>query len=115
MSAILQPTRPAMAPDAVRVACVALGVTCLAAVPAGWAPVQFSIATVFLFAGPHNWIEARYFLARLPGRWGRSRPFFALSIGGALALACAYTVLPAAGRALTLGDDGWAAAVAAWN
>jgi hypothetical protein len=104
-----------VAPDALRVACAALGVAILSAALAGWAPVQFSIATVFLFAGPHNWIEARYFLARLPGRWGRSRPFFALSIGGAVALAASYAALPAAARALTLGDDGWAAAVAAWN
>jgi len=41
-----------------------------AALLAGWAPLGFSIVTVFLFAGPHNWIEGRYFLERLPARWG---------------------------------------------
>ena len=28
------------------------------------APLKFSIATVFLFAVPHNWIEARYLVTR---------------------------------------------------
>ena len=45
-----------------------------AALLAGWAPLGFSIVTVFLFAGPHNWIELRYFLTRTPARWGRLRP-----------------------------------------
>jgi hypothetical protein len=30
---------------------------------AGLAPLGFSIVTVFLFAGPHNWMEARFFLS----------------------------------------------------
>ena len=29
---------------------------------ATWLPLQVSIVTVFLFAGPHNWFELRYFL-----------------------------------------------------
>jgi len=33
---------------------------------AGWAPLSFSIVTVFLFAGPHNWLEFRYLLTRMP-------------------------------------------------
>jgi hypothetical protein len=51
-------------------ASVALGLALSSAAFAGLAPRAFSIATVFLFAGPHNWIEDRYFLSRLPGRWG---------------------------------------------
>jgi hypothetical protein len=31
-----------------------------------WKPLQLSIITVFLFAGPHNWMEFRYFLSRMP-------------------------------------------------
>ena len=50
-----------------------LALACAAALLAGWLPLGFSIVTVFLFAGPHNWIEARYFLTRLPARWGRLR------------------------------------------
>src|SRR3954470_15490704 len=94
---------------------VTLMLALLALLLAGWVPVWFSIATVFLFAGPHNWIEARYFLARLPGRWGRSRAFFALSIGSAFGLAVLYATIPALGNGLRLGDEGWSAAVAAWN
>src|SRR5438067_4280991 len=48
---------------------VALLLMVSAATLAAAVPLQFSIATVFLFAGPHNWIEARYFLARTPARW----------------------------------------------
>lgn len=101
--------------DAARVAAVALACAAAAAALAGLAPVWFSIATVFLFAGPHNWVEARYFLARLPGRWGRSRAFFSLAIGGALALAAGYALVPALGSGLRLGAEGWSAAVAAWS
>lgn len=43
---------------------------------AGLLPLQISIVTVFLFAGPHNWFELRYFITRLPVRFGRSRTFF---------------------------------------
>src|SRR5690242_12173640 len=53
---------------------------------AGWAPLGFSIVTVFLFAGPHNWIEARYFLSRLPARWGKLRVYFGLAFAGIFGL-----------------------------
>ena len=45
-------------------------------------PLQVSIVTVFLFAGPHNWFEFRYFLMRLPVRFGRSRNFFVTAFAG---------------------------------
>src|SRR5437763_1362641 len=45
-------------------ALAALAVACLSAVLAGWLPLGFSIVTVFLFAGPHNWLELRYFMGR---------------------------------------------------
>ena len=54
-------------------AAVTLLLAAAAALLAGWAPLGFSIVTVFLFAGPHNWIEFRYFLSRMPARWGRLR------------------------------------------
>lgn len=57
-------------------AIVTLALMAAAALLAGWAPLGFSIVTVFLFAGPHNWIELRYFMARLPGRLGPLRGFF---------------------------------------
>ncbi|HEY9676385.1 MAG TPA: hypothetical protein V6C76_00120 [Drouetiella sp.] len=54
------------------------------------APIALSIATVFLFAGPHNWIEARYFLSRLPARFGKYKPFFAWSFAGIAFLMASY-------------------------
>jgi hypothetical protein len=85
-----------------RVALVMLGVTVAAAVLAGRAPIQVSIWTVFLFAGPHNWMEARYFLARMPVRWEGSRAFFTIAAFGVLLLSIGWVALPAGatGRAL---------------
>lgn len=79
-----------------------LSVMFAAAALAGWAPIGFSIVTVFLFAGPHNWIEARYFFSRLPARWGRLRAYFLVAFGGVFSLAAVYAAL------LWLPD--WAAA-----
>src|SRR6059036_437990 len=62
---------------------------------ASWLPLQVSIVTVFLFAGPHNWFELRYFLMRLPARFGRSRNFFAVAFAGIFLLTVAYLAMPA--------------------
>jgi hypothetical protein len=67
-----------------------------AAALAGALPVEFSLATVFLFAGPHNWFEARYALGRLPARAGKLRGFFALSAVGVVGLTAAYAAVPVA-------------------
>ncbi len=71
----------------------ALTLASAAALLAGWAPIAFSIATVFLFAGPHNWLETRYFLARMPARWGKLTGYFSLSFGGILLLCAAFWAL----------------------
>jgi hypothetical protein len=73
--------------------CAALGTASAAALLAGWLPLRFSIVTVFLFAGPHNWLEFRYFLTRLPARWGRLRGFFLLAFAGIVGLTAAFAVL----------------------
>lgn len=86
----------------------------LTAVAASIAPVWLSIVAVFAFAGPHNWIEARYFLARLPGRWGRSRGFFSLAIGGAVAMTALYLAMGPMARTLDVGDAGAGVLVASW-
>jgi hypothetical protein len=65
-----------------------------AALLAGWMPIAFSIATVFLFAGPHNWFEARYILGRLPARAGKLWAFFALSFVGIVGLTAAFAYIP---------------------
>jgi hypothetical protein len=94
-----------------RVFCVAaLGLAAAAALIAGWAPLGFSIVIVFLFAGPHNWLEARYFLARLPARWGRLRPFFVVGLGGAVSLAAVMLALP-----WLVDSSDWGTAAAVWH
>ena len=65
----------------------------LSAALASFAPLGFSIATVFLFAGPHNWVELRYFLSRLPSRFGPLKAFFVSSFFGVLTLGAANAAL----------------------
>src|SRR5690242_15047606 len=67
-----------------------VGFLLTAAVFASWLPLQVSIVTVFLFAGPHNWFELRYFLMRLPARFGRSRKFFVTAFAGLGILTVTY-------------------------
>jgi hypothetical protein len=75
-------------------AAAALTLAISALVLAGWAPIAFSMTTVFLFAGPHNWFEVRYFLARLPARWGKLRGYFLTAVAGILGLTAAFALLP---------------------
>jgi len=63
------------------------------AVLIGSFPLQLSIITIFLFAGVHNFMEFRYFLARMPVRWGKSRTFYLVGIGGVILLTSAYLLL----------------------
>ncbi|HEU4388764.1 MAG TPA: hypothetical protein VFV34_13260 [Blastocatellia bacterium] len=89
---------------------------CLAAaLLISWKPLQLSIATIFLFAGPHNWIEFRYFLARMPARWGRSRLFYTAGLGGVAVLTAAYIALYALGQSWYLNEDAWTTSIGAWN
>ncbi|HEX8737420.1 MAG TPA: hypothetical protein VF721_18950 [Pyrinomonadaceae bacterium] len=53
-------------------------------------PLQLSVITIFLFAGVHNFMEFRYFVARMPLRWGKSRMFYRVGIGGVIVLTAAY-------------------------
>lgn len=72
---------------------ICLAIIAMAATLAAAFPIGFSIATVFCFAGPHNWFEARYFLRRMPGRFGPLAGYFAWGIGGVLALAAGFVGL----------------------
>ena len=65
-----------------------------AALLAGFVPILFSIATVFLFAGPHNWFEARYILGRLPARTGKLFLFFLVSFLGIIGLTVSFALIP---------------------
>lgn len=76
------------------------------------APISVSIAAVFLFAGPHNWMEARYFLTRMPARWGSLAPYFTLGLIGSLFLTAMFVALPS--LAGTNSDFGLIL-IAVWN
>jgi hypothetical protein len=82
---------------------------------ASWLPLQFSVVTVFLFAGPHNLFEFRYFLMRLPARFGKSRNFFIVAFGGILVLTIAYLSLPVLFYSGVWSGQNWLTLIAAWN
>ena len=88
---------------------------CISAGLASWLPLQASIITVFLFAGPHNWFELRYFLMRLPARFGRSRNFFIVAFAGIGLLTAAYVSLPALYYANLWSGASWPNVIATWN
>jgi hypothetical protein len=77
-----------------------------AAVLAGALPIEFSLATVFLFAGPHNWFEARYALGRLPARAGKLWDFFLVAAIGIIGLTATYAAIPLALTHLDFGRAG---------
>jgi hypothetical protein len=87
----------------------------LSALLASWLPLQFSVVTVFLFAGPHNWFELRYFLMRLPVRFGRSRTFFLTAFAGIGFLTATYVALPLLYNLQVMKGDAWSTVLASWN
>jgi hypothetical protein len=96
-------------------AAAALGCAIAAAALAGWAPVAFSLATVFLFAGPHNWMEFRYLLTRMPARWGPLTGYFSLGIGGVAVLAATFVALRFVGEAAGWDQTAYRTASCVWN
>src|ERR671919_2571891 len=78
-------------------------------------PLQVSIVTLFLFAGPHNWFELRYFLMRLPVRFGRSRNFFITAFAGIGFLTTAYIAMPVMSAMGLLPGTAWSKVLATWN
>lgn len=64
-----------------------------------WQPLLWTTLAVGFLAGPHNLMEARYLLGRLPRRAGKLRFFMGLSALGVLSIGClslylAYTDNP---------------------
>ena len=92
-----------------------VGCLLTAAVFASWLPLQVSIVTVFLFAGPHNWFEFRYFLLRLPARFGRSRKFFVTAFAGLGVLTVTYVSLPFVYEHASWSGETWLSVLATWN
>src|SRR5690349_8238854 len=93
MASATLPAAPPWTGSARAFLAVGLLTAAAAALLAGWAPLRFSVVTVFLFAGPHNWLEARYFLTRLPARWGKLRGYFTLAFAGIFALTGGFCAL----------------------
>ena len=87
----------------------------LSALLISWQPLQLSILTVFLFTGPHNWMEFRYFLQRMPARWGKSGRFYTVGLGGVALLTASYIKLYALGQSWYLNASAWALSIAVWN
>lgn len=87
----------------------------VAAALIGSFPLAASIATIFVFAGVHNVMEFRYFAARMPLRWGKSRLFYSVGIGGVAVLAAAYLTLYFASGNWLWSGAGWAIFAATWN
>jgi hypothetical protein len=114
-SVTLEPTTRVVISARVAFVLTALGVASTAALLAGWMPLRFSIVTVFLFAGPHNWLEFRYFLTRMPARWGRLRGFFLLAFSGLIGLTVVFAGLVYATEVGYLTDEMWGYAHALWN
>ncbi len=94
---------------------VLIACACFSALLASWLPLQVSVATVFLFAGPHNWFELRYFLMRMPVRFGRSRNFFVIAFAGIGFLTLAYVALPLLNAFSPWPDNVWPTVLASWN
>lgn len=75
------------------------------ALVAAFLPIEFSVFIVLLFAGPHNWFEFRYFLSRMPGRWGKLRLYFASALAGVLLLGTCFIAYSLAMRMGWIGGD----------
>src|SRR5262249_44850456 len=116
-AALVNPLSPTSAtlPATYRFAAVTVALMFASALLAGWAPLGFSIVTVFLFAGPHNWIELRYFMSRMPARWGKLRGFFLFAFAGVLGLTAAFAALSWLAGEWNWEADGWATGIAIWN
>lgn len=88
--------------------------TLLAAISIGSFPIQASIITIFLFAGVHNFFEFRYFAARMPVRWGKSKTYYSVGIGGVIILTAIYLSIYFSSGWLW-NYETWAITSASWN
>ncbi|MBC7797278.1 MAG: hypothetical protein H7Z37_10435 [Pyrinomonadaceae bacterium] len=94
---------------------VALFFMTCAAFVIGAFPLTLSIVTIFLFAGVHNFVEFRYFLARMPLRWGNSRTYYSIGIGGVFTLTIIYLSIYFASNNFLYGATNYMIFVGVWN
>lgn len=80
-----------------------------------FAPIAISIISVFIFAGPHNWFEFRYFLGRLPGRPGKLWPWFFVSVSGIAILSFYFILLTYLNFHDWIQESSFKQAVVIWN
>ncbi len=79
------------------------------------APLGVSIVAVFLCAGPHNWLEVRYFLNRLPGRFGPLAGFSWFGASGVVLLTAGFIGMSLGARYLSWTTPTITLVVALWN
>ena len=60
-------------------------------------------------------MECRYFLQRMPARWGPLRLYYLSGIAGAALLAVASLLLPSTARLWALDVEAWTTLMAVWN
>lgn len=92
------------------------------AIATGLAPLGMAMGVVLLCAGPHNWCEARYFLSRMPQRWGPLRAYFLTAASGVAVLTLGFVALAVWSRragdvapdVLDVALAGWHTAVISW-
>lgn len=87
----------------------------ISGIVAGIAPIAFSVTTVFLFAAPHNWMELRYCLSRLPSKVGPLKTFFVLSSIGLTLLFLSYVALVVSARTGMLTASSGMTLLSLWN
>jgi hypothetical protein len=87
----------------------------LSALLIGSFPITASIVTIFLFAGVHNFFEFRYFAARMPLRWGKSKLFYSVGIGGVLLLTSTYLMIFFGSGNWFWSANNWQILVSIWN
>jgi hypothetical protein len=85
------------------------------AVLAAYTPIWSTLITVCAFGGPHNYAEYRYFLSRLPSRFGPLRAFFITAFAGAIILFLLQIVLTQLFLRNAASNPGARPALFCWN
>lgn len=75
-------------------------------------PFVAAALSVGFLAGPHNWMEVRYLLGRLPGRAGKLKTYFYVSAVGTTLLGVSSILLPWFASSLALRV--WNLTLIAW-